>query len=91
VHLCNGGDAERRYALAALESEACYVETARAGTEHRAQPGRFLCGGISVSEVEEVLTVAALKAGLPPSEIATTLSSALSAGMNQPRGIGATG
>ena len=49
-----------------------------------------LCG-ISVSEVEAVLTSAALKAGLHPSEIATTLDSGLGAGMNEPCPVGAPG
>jgi hypothetical protein len=40
-------------------------------------------GGITVSEAEAVLTSAALKAGLHPSEIATTLGSGISAGMNE--------
>jgi putative DNA primase/helicase len=91
----DGASAERRYALAALQSEACYVETARAGERNIALNRAAFCvgtlipsGGISVSDVEEVLINAALKAGLPPSEIATTLSSGLSAGMNQPRRIG---
>jgi hypothetical protein len=48
-------------------------------------------GGISVSEVEAVLTSAALKAGLHPHEIATTLDSGLGAGMNEPRPVGAPG
>jgi putative DNA primase/helicase len=95
VRLGNGNGADRRYALAALQSEACYVEVARPGERNNALNRAAFCagtlipgGGISASEVEAVLTSAALKAGLPPSEIATTLSSGLSAGMNRPRRIG---
>jgi putative DNA primase/helicase len=95
VHLGNGAGTERRYALAALQSEACYVEIARPGERNNALNRAAFCvgtlipgGGISASEVEAVLTSAALKAGLHPSEIATTLGSGISAGMTQPRRIG---
>ena len=71
------------------------MEVARPGDRNNTLNRAAFCagtlipaGGISVSEVEEILTAAALKAGLPPSEIATTLSSGLSAGMNRPRRIG---
>jgi hypothetical protein len=84
--------------LAALQSEACYVETAHIGDRNNTLNRAAFCvgtlipsGGISVSEAEEILTVAALKAGLLPSEIATTLGSGLAAGMNQPRQIGGAG
>jgi hypothetical protein len=94
----NGAGTERRYALAALQSEACYVEIARPGERNNTLNRAAFCvgtlipsGGISASEVEAVLTSAALKAGLHASEIATTLSSGLAAGMNQPRRIGGTG
>jgi putative DNA primase/helicase len=95
--LGNGAGAERKYALAALQAEASDVELACQGERNNTLNRAAFCagtliqsGGISVSEVEEVLTVAALKAGLHPSEIATTLSSGLAAGMNQPRRIGGT-
>jgi hypothetical protein len=98
ARLGNGAGAERKYALAALQSEACYVEIAQAGernnTLNRAafSLGTLIpLGGISVSEVEAVLTSAALKAGLHPHEIATTLDSGLGAGMNEPRPVGAPG
>jgi putative DNA primase/helicase len=97
IRLGNGATAERRYALAALQSEACYVEIARPGERNNAlNKAAFSLGtliprgGIFVSEVEAVLTNAALKAGLHPSEIATTLGSGLSAGMNEPRRNGGT-
>jgi RepB DNA-primase from phage plasmid len=98
ARLGNGAGTDRRYALAALQSEACYVETARIGDRNNTLNRAAFCvgtlipsGGISVSEAEEVLTVAALKAGLHPHEIATTLGSGLGAGMNQPRPVGAPG
>ena len=90
--------AERKYALAALQTEASDVEVAcqgeRNNTLNRAafSLGTLIpLGGISVSEVEAVLTSAALKAGLHPHEIATTLDSGLGAGMNEPRPVGAPG
>jgi putative DNA primase/helicase len=74
------------------------VETARPGERNNTLNRAAFCvatlipgGGISVSEVEEVLTSTALKAGLHPSEIATTLGSGLSAGMNEARRIEGTG
>lgn len=99
ARLGNGGaGAERKYALAALQAEASDVEVAcqgeRNNTLNRAafSLGTLIpLGGISVSEVEAVLTSAALKAGLHPSEIATTLDSGLGAGMNEPRPVGAPG
>jgi putative DNA primase/helicase len=97
VHPGNGAGTERRYALAALESEACYVETARVGERNHALNRAAFCagtlipnGGISASEAEDVLTSAALKTGLHPREIAMTLKSGISAGLSQPRRIGAT-
>jgi hypothetical protein len=62
VRLGNGASAERRYALAALQSEACYVEIARPGERNNALNRAAFCagtlipgGGISASEVEAVL------------------------------------
>ncbi|TPV99388.1 MAG: hypothetical protein USCAAHI_01173 [Beijerinckiaceae bacterium] len=96
ARLGNGAGAERKYALAALQAEASDVEVAcqgeRNNTLNRAafSLGTLIpLGGISVSEVEAVLTSAALKAGLHPHEIATTLDSGLGAGMNEPRPVGA--
>lgn len=97
VRLCNGVGVNRRYALAALEKEACYVEVARHG-ERNATLNRAAFatgtlverGGISAAEIENVLTGAALNAGLHANEIATTIKSELSAGMANPRRIGIT-
>ncbi len=106
VRLCNGVgvnrryalSVNRRYALAALEKEACYVEVARHGERnHTLNKAAFSLGtlvghgGISVSEVENVLTSAALNAGLRSTEIATTIKSGLSAGMANPRRNGTAG
>jgi hypothetical protein len=74
------------------------VEVARAGERNNTLNRAAFCvgtlipnGGISVSEVEAVLTSAALNAGLHPGEIATTLGSGIRAGMSEPRRIGGTG
>lgn len=87
-----GISAERKYALAALDAEAAKVASAGEGDRNNALNTAAFClgtiipnGGISDSEVEGVLTDAALRAGLRPHEIATTLKSEITAGMRNPR------
>ncbi len=98
VHFGGGSGVNRRYALAALEKEACYVEIARHGERnHMLNKAAFAVGtliatgDISVAEIESVLTNAALNAGLHPGEISTTIRSGLTAGMANPRRNGGGG
>ena len=88
VRLGNGAGAARKYAVAALEFEACYVETARPGERNNTLNRAAFCvatlipgGAISESEVEEILTAAALKAGLSFGECGLNASSITQIGL----------
>ena len=87
------GDADQRYALSALESEAQSVRVAPDGTRNHTlntaayNLGQLVANGsITESEVVEQLTAAAQAASLPDHEIERTLSSGLKAGLLNPRG-----
>lgn len=81
-----------RYALTALTHEADDVTRAPEGTRnHRLNTAAFRLGQLAahgwltVGDIHNNLTDAALLAGLPPHEIAATITSGVSAGLATPR------
>jgi putative DNA primase/helicase len=85
-------DIQTSYAAAALRDEAAAVRRAAKGKRnHRLNTAAFNLGqliaqgDIDVPQVEEVLTSAALGAGLEPDEIRATLESGLTKGQASPR------
>lgn len=85
------------YGLAALDNEAHRVATAAPGSRnHRLNSAAFNLGqlldstGLDLNHVRHVLTNAGLHIGLDEHETTATITSGLTAGQRQPRGVPAT-